>query len=211
MTHPFPHFYPVMPDASWVKRIVPLGVKVVQLRLKQAKAPTIRQQITDCLDICHKYSAQLIVNDHWRAAIELGADYIHLGQEDLRAADLDAIKAAKLKLGISTHSEQERNIALKAEPDYIALGPIYETTLKKMIWAPQGLERLQQWRRETALPLIAIGGINIERANGVYQAGADSIAVVTDIIASKTPEQRVQQWLTHEDWLQKNNIKETNT
>ncbi len=132
-------FYPIVPDADWLARLVPLGLRTVQLRVKDAPRGDVRRQIAESLAVARQCGCQLIVNDYWREAIEAGADYVHLGQEDLAAADLDAIKAAGLRLGISTHSEEELEAALAAGPDYVALGPIYETKLKVMTWAPQGL------------------------------------------------------------------------
>lgn len=190
-----PAFYPVLPDAGWIARLVPAGVKLVQLRLKDAEQNEIRLQISTSLKVCADHDCQLIVNDYWREAIDLGADYIHLGQEDLAAADLDAIKAAGLQLGVSTHSHEELEIALRAEPDYVALGPIYETVLKKMKWDPQGLERITDWKARISCPLIAIGGLTVERAPAVLAAGADSLAVVTDLITHADPESRVAEWL----------------
>jgi thiamine-phosphate pyrophosphorylase len=188
-------FYPVLPDLGWLERLVPLGVKTVQLRLKDAEPLEITRQIEASLTLCAKHDCQLIVNDYWAEAIALGADYIHLGQEDLAAADLEAIKAEGLKLGISTHSHEELEIALKAKPDYVALGPVYETKLKKMKWAPQGLDRITEWKSLLSCPLVAIAGITVERAPDVLAAGADSLAVVTDIIAHPSPESRVAEWL----------------
>ncbi len=188
-------FYPVLPDLGWLERLVPLGVKTVQLRLKDAEQAEIERQVEASLALCREHDCQLIVNDYWREAIALGADYIHLGQEDLAEADLDAIKAAGLKLGISTHSHEELEIALKAEPDYVALGPVYETKLKKMKWAPQGLARVTEWKGLISCPLVAIAGITVERAPDVLAAGADSLAVVTDIVMSEDPETRVREWL----------------
>jgi thiamine-phosphate pyrophosphorylase len=188
-------FYPVLPDLGWLERIVPLGVKTVQLRLKDATPAEIERQIEASLVLCAKHDCQLIVNDYWREAIALGADYIHLGQEDLVEADLEAIKAAGLRLGISTHSREELDIALRTEPDYVALGPVYETKLKKMKWAPQGLESVTEWKSLINVPLVAIAGITVERAPAVIEAGADSLAVVTDIITHANPESRVREWL----------------
>lgn len=188
-------FYPIVPDADWAARIVPLGVKTLQLRVKSADAETVAREISAALAICKAHGCQLIVNDYWREAIALDADFIHLGQEDLAAADLAAIRQAGIKLGISTHTHDELKIALAAKPDYVALGPIYETTLKAMKYAPQGLERIGEWKRLISCPLVAIGGITFERAQGVFEAGADSIAVVTDVVAHPDPESRVQQWL----------------
>ncbi len=188
-------FYPVLPDADWLARLVPCGVKTVQLRLKDAGAAETRRQIVASLSLCTAHDCQLIVNDYWREAIELGADFVHLGQEDLAAADLAAIKSAGLKLGISTHSHEELDIALAARPDYVALGPVFETTLKKMKWAPQGLDRVGEWKRLIPCPLVAIGGLTVENAGPVLQAGADSIAVVTDVVMAADPEARVREWL----------------
>jgi thiamine-phosphate pyrophosphorylase len=189
-------FYPIVPDHKWLKRLVPLGVKTIQLRIKDQSREDIRSQILNSIEICRAHDCQLIVNDYWKDAIELGANYIHLGQEDLQAADLNQIKEANLRLGISTHSHEELETALVANPDYVALGPIYETKLKKMKWKPQGLERIGEWKAMINCPLVAIGGITVERANEVLAAGADSIAVVTDIITHETPERRVRQWMS---------------
>lgn len=189
-------FYPLVPDASWVARVVPLGVRTLQLRLKNAASDEVLKQIAASLAIASRHGCQLIVNDYWREAIAAGANYIHLGQEDLAGADLEAIKAAGLKLGISTHSEEELDIALAAQPDYVALGPIYETKLKAMKWAPQGLARVADWKQRVgALPLVAIGGITPERASAVAAAGANSVAVITDFMTAQHPEQRIEIWL----------------
>lgn len=191
----FPKFYPVLPDVNWIERLAPHGIKVVQLRLKDAEPAEIDRQILASLEITKRFNIQLIVNDYWQAAIRLGADYIHLGQEDLEAADLKEIKANNIKLGVSTHSLEELDIALKAEPDYIALGPVYETILKKMKWAPQGLDNVRLWRTKTELPLIAIGGITPQRAPLVLDAGADSVAVVTDLVTAEDPEVQTRLWV----------------
>ncbi len=188
-------FYPIVPDAGWVARIVPLGVKAVQLRVKDEPAETVERNIASALTVCRQYGCQLVVNDYWRQAIDLGADFVHLGQEDLADADLDAIREAGLKLGISTHTHEELKIALGATPDYVALGPIYKTTLKVMKYAPQGLDRIKEWKSLISCPLVAIGGITLERSAAVFAAGADSIAVVTDIVKHPDPERRVRDWL----------------
>ncbi len=188
-------FYPVLPDITWLERLVPLGVRFVQLRLKDAPQDEVRRQITRALELCSEHGAQLVVNDYWREAIELGADFVHLGQEDLAAADLPAIRAACIRFGISTHDRAELAAALAAGPDYVALGPIYETKLKVMKWAPQGLDRVRAWKAAIPCPLVAIGGITVERAPEVLAAGADSIAVVTDLVTARDPEARTRQWL----------------
>lgn len=189
-------FYPIFPDSEWIARAVPLGLRTVQLRLKDADDRQVRRQIAQARDVCRAHSCQLIVNDYWQAALDLSCDYVHLGQEDLAAADIAAIKRAGARLGISTHCEEELDIALAASPDYVALGPIYETKLKVMKWSPQGLDRIRRWKERIGpLSLVAIGGITPERAPGVLAAGADSIAVITDFMTAPQPEKRISEWI----------------
>jgi thiamine-phosphate pyrophosphorylase len=189
-------FYPIVPDIDWLERIVPLGVKLVQLRIKDATRADIVEQTKRALALTRANGCQLIVYDFWDVALETGADFIHLGQDDLKEADLDRLKKAGVRVGISTHDERELKIALAADPDYVALGPVYETKLKAMPWAPQGLERIEQWRaRIGRLPLVAIGGLTPDRAPAVVAAGADSLAVITDFVTAPDPEARVRAWL----------------
>ena len=138
----------------------------------------------------------MVVNDFWEMAIDLDCDWIHLGQEDLDDADMVAIRRAGLKIGISTHDEDELDRALAEQPDYVALGPVYPTILKKMKWVEQGLDRVQQWKNYIGdLPLVGIGGMTIDRAAGVYAAGADIVSVVTDITLNENPEDRLKGWV----------------
>ncbi|MBO9439473.1 thiamine phosphate synthase [Sulfitobacter sp. KE29] len=191
-----PRFYPVFDSAAWVARAVPLGVKLVQLRIKDAPEEVLRAEITTALDLCRQHGALLVVNDHWQLAIELGADWLHLGQEDLDSADIPAIRAAGLKLGLSTHDHAELDRALALAPDYIALGPVYPTILKKMKWTEQGLDRLTEWKARIGdIPLCAIGGMSVARAPGAFAAGADTVAAVTDITLNADPEARMREWL----------------
>ncbi len=191
-----PRFYQIVDDAAWLERLLPQGVKLVQLRVKDRAAAELRAQIVAARDLCAAHGALLVVNDYWQLAIDLGCSFIHLGQEDLDTADITAIRRAGLRLGISTHDHAELERALALSPDYIALGPVYPTILKQMPWAPQGLERVAQWKaRIGATPLVAIGGLNIARAPGVLAAGADCLAVVTDVLRNANPEARVSAWL----------------
>ena len=195
-THGVHGFYPVVDDVRWVHRFLPLGVRTIQLRIKGQPESEVRRQIREALAVAADYDdCQMIVNDYWRAAIREGAAWLHLGQEDLAGADLAAIRTACIRLGVSTHSPEELANALDVEPDYVALGPIYETTLKKMPWSPQGLERIDEWKARFACPLVAIGGITLERAPAVLAAGADSIAVVSDVLYASDPDSRVRAWL----------------
>lgn len=188
-------FYPIVPDTDWLARLLPQGVQLVQLRIKDRNAEVVRAGIGKAMTLCAGHRCQLVINDYWREAIDARADFVHLGQEDLAAADLAAIRAAGIKVGISTHSDEELELALAADADYVALGPIYTTKLKKMAWAPQGLPRLSEWRARIKCPLVAIGGITVERAPAVLAAGADSIAVITDIVTNQAPELRTRSWV----------------
>ncbi|TDF41763.1 thiamine phosphate synthase [Alteromonadaceae bacterium M269] len=189
-------FYLIVDHTDWLKRLLPLGVKLVQLRIKDKATDVVAQQIEKAKALCEQYGAQLIVNDYWRIAIDKRCDFVHLGQEDLEAADVELIKQSGLKLGISTHSQSELDYAMSFKPDYIALGPIYETKLKKMKYDPQGLDELTQWKQQIGdTPLVAIGGMTPERARLSLNAGADSVAVVTDILLNPSPELRTQEWL----------------
>ncbi len=188
-------FYPIVPDTDWLVRLLAQGIKLVQLRIKDQGAEFVRAEIDKAIALCAEHRCQLVINDYWREAADAGADFVHLGQEDLAAADLVAIRAAGIKIGISTHCDEELEKALSADADYVALGPIYTTKLKKMPWAPQGLPRLAEWRTRVKCPLVAIGGITPERAPAVLEAGADSVAVITDIVTDQDPEQRTQNWV----------------
>lgn len=189
-------FYLIVDDVSWIERMLPLGVRLVQLRIKDRSEDDISRQLREARAICAVHGAQLIVNDYWRIAIEEGCDFVHLGQEDLGTADLGAIRGAGLKLGVSTHDHPELERVLPLEPDYVALGPIYPTRLKAMRFAPQGLARIGEWKRLIGdIPLVAIGGLTVERAPGALQAGADIVSVVTDVTLNAEPEKRVREWL----------------
>ena len=189
-------FYPIFDGVSWCERMVPLGIKLVQLRIKNKNDAELRAEIRATREICAQYDCQLIVNDYWKLAIEEGCDFIHLGQEDLDDADLDAIRESGVKLGVSSHDEAELDRALALKPAYIALGPVYPTILKKMKWHEQGLDRVSQWKATLGdIPLVGIGGMNVDRAPGVFKAGADIVSVVTDITLNPDPEARVRQWI----------------
>lgn len=189
-------FYPIFEDVLWLERMLPLGVRLVQLRLKDRTPEDLRAQIARARDLCRAAGAVLVVNDYWQLAIELGCDFIHLGQEDLDSADLAAIRRAGLRLGVSTHDAAELERALALAPHYIALGPVYPTILKQMKWHEQGLERVSEWKRLIGdIPLVAIGGMSVARAEGAFAAGADIVSVVTDITLHSDPEARLGDWL----------------
>lgn len=173
-----------------------VGVRLVQLRIKERPAAEVRTEIREAKGLCARVGAQLIVNDHWLLAMAEGCDFVHLGQGDLDTADVPAIRRANVRIGISTHSHLELARALALSPDYVALGPIYPTVLKVMPWSPQGLQRITEWKRRIGdTPLVAIGGLTVERLPGVFEAGADVAAVVNDIVSNPNPEARAREWL----------------
>ena len=188
-------FYLIVGDARWLERLLPHGVRFAQLRVKDLPEPELRAQVRQARELCAVAGAQLVVNDHWRLAIEEGCDFVHLGQGDLDGADLSAIRSAGLRLGVSTHDDAELERALATRPDYVTLGPVWPTLLKQMPWAPQGLERVAEWKRRIGgIPLVAIGGLTPARAKQALDAGADSAAVVTDVLRHPDPEARAREW-----------------
>jgi thiamine-phosphate pyrophosphorylase len=198
---PYPdRFYPVVDSVAWVARLALLGAGTIQLRAKDLGDSEALQMVSDALEVIKGTQAKLVVNDYWRAAIVAGAKHLHLGQEDLAGADLKAIRDAGLTLGISTHDDDELATALRATPDYVALGPIFPTTLKSMRFAPQGIAKITEWKtRIGGIPLVAIGGIKLEQASEIFAAGADSIAVVSDVTQNADPDARVRAWLQRQN------------
>ena len=194
---PYPdRFYPVVDSVTWVARLAAHVVGTGQLRARHLDDARALQIVTDALEATKGTATKLVVNDYWRAAIVAGAKHLHLGQEDLADADLAEIRNAKLTLGISTHDDAELATALAAKPDYIALGPIFPTTLKSMRFAPQGIPKITEWKKRVGnIPLVAIGGIKFEQSTEIFAAGADSIAVVSDVTQNADPDARVRQWL----------------
>ena len=194
---PYPdRFYPVVDSVAWVARLAKLGVGTIQLRAKNLDDAQALAIVREALAAIRGTRTRLVVNDYWRAAIEARAQDLHLGQEDLADADLAEIRKAKLTLGISTHDDAELATALAAKPDYVALGPIFPTTLKSMRFAPQGIPKITEWKKRVgSIPLVAIGGIKFEQSAEIFAAGADSIAVVSDVTQNADPDARVRQWL----------------
>jgi thiamine-phosphate pyrophosphorylase len=179
-----------------VARLVPAGARLIQLRIKNQSADEVRRQVRQAKAVCAANGAQLIVNDYWQAAIDEGCDYVHLGQEDLLDADLAALRRARIRIGVSTHDHAELDKGLAIDPDYVALGPIYETLLKEMPWAPQGLDRLTEWKKLVGdCPLVAIGGLTLERAMLCLSFGADIVAVVGAVVNHDDPIGQTKAWL----------------
>ena len=189
-------FYPIVDSAAWVARLLGAGALLIQLRMKNKDEATVGRETREALALCRKANAKLVVNDYWRIAVAEGAEWVHLGQEDLDTADLAAIRKAGLRLGVSTHDEAELQRGLAADPDYVALGPIFPTISKEMAFVPQGLRKIAEWKRRVGpLPLCAIGGLDLERAKLCLAAGADIVSVISDITLNADPEARARQWI----------------
>lgn len=190
-------FYLIVSDIAQLVALVPLGVRLVQLRLKDVPHTALPAQIAQARDLCARHAAQLVVNDHWQIALDLGCDFVHLGQEDLDGADLGALRRGGIRYGLSTHDLTELDRALALAPDYVALGPVYPTKLKQMKWDAQGLDRVREWKQiADRVPLVGIGGLTPDRLPGLFAAGADSAAVVTDIQQAGDPAARCLEWIT---------------
>ena len=189
-------FYLIVSHVGRLELLVPQGARLVQLRIKDEPEAEVRRQIARARDFCAVHGAQLVVNDYWQTALDLNCNFVHLGQEDMDTADFAALRRKGVRFGLSTHDEAELDRALSLDPAYVALGPVYPTLLKKMKWGPQGLERVTRWKQMAGkTPLVAIGGLTPERLPGVFAAGADSAAVVTDIQLAEDPEARTREWV----------------
>lgn len=174
-------FYPVVDCSEWVAKLAPLNVPSIQLRIKNKNMSFVESEIIKSIHIARQHNCQLFINDYWQLAIQHQAFGLHLGQEDLTSANIKQIHAANIHLGISTHNEAEINRVLEYQPYYIAYGPIYETTSKIMHYTPRGLERLTYWVNTIHLPIVAIGGINLNNVDTVLQTGVDGIAMISAI------------------------------
>lgn len=190
-------FYPVVPDADWALRLLDWGVRTLQLRIKNLRGAPLAAAIARVSQAAAQAGAQLFINDHWREAIDAGAFGVHLGQEDLHGADFAALRAAGMRLGVSTHAPGELARAHALRPSYIALGPVYPTTLKVMPYQPLGLERLREWaaRCKPRYPTVAIGGISLQRAAAVLGCGVDGFAVVSAVTQAANPQAATREGL----------------
>ena len=175
--------YPVIDSIEWLKKLVLLGIKTIQLRIKDKQDNEVETDIIEAIAFCREHAVRLFINDYWQLAIKHRAYGIHLGQEDIATADLTAIANAGCRLGLSTHSYAEVARTLTIKPSYIALGPIFETTSKDMPWIPQGVDAVKHWVKLLGedYPLVAIGGINFERATALKKTGIGSVAMISAI------------------------------
>jgi hydroxymethylpyrimidine kinase/phosphomethylpyrimidine kinase/thiamine-phosphate diphosphorylase len=188
--------YPIVDRAAWLERLLPLGVTTVQLRIKDLHGAALAAEVEHAVSVARRHNARLFINDHWRLAIDQRAYGVHLGQEDLATADLEAIRAAGLRLGISNHCHWEVARALAVRPSYIATGPVFATTTKAMPWVPHGIEGLRYWTRAIGgYPLVAIAGINDANIGDIAATGVSGIALITAITDAADPEDVTRQLL----------------
>jgi hydroxymethylpyrimidine kinase/phosphomethylpyrimidine kinase/thiamine-phosphate diphosphorylase len=188
--------YPVVDSYEWLSVLLPLGVTTIQLRIKNKMGDALEQEIKLSIELAKKYHARLFINDYWEFAIRHDAYGVHLGQEDLQHANLEKIRDANLRLGISTHCYWEAARAHACRPSYIACGPIYATTSKIMPFSPQGIPMLKRWRRTlSSYPIVAIGGINRERLPEVLATDVDGIAMISAITKTEQPLLSTSQFL----------------
>jgi len=187
--------YPVVDSIEWLKQLLPLGLEIIQLRLKNKSPRELAELIGQAVELSQNYATRLFINDYWQLAIEHGAYGVHIGQEDLQDADLAEIQSAGLRLGISTHGCYEFLLAQQLQPSYLAIGAIFPTKTKDMTGQIQGVSNLiATLELATDIPVVAIGGINHQRASEVWQTGIDSIAVVTAITEADNPKASVEQF-----------------
>ena len=178
--------YPVVDSVEWIERLLEAGVRTIQLRIKDKRESEVEADVVAAIALGRRYNARLFINDYWQLAVKHQAWGVHLGQEDLETTDLNAIRTAGLRLGVSTHDDMEIDVALAARPSYIALGHVFPTQTKQMPSAPQGVMQLAQHIRRLAdYPTVAIGGISLERAPEVLATGVGSIAVVSAITQAR--------------------------
>lgn len=193
--------YPVVDSVDWIERLLNLGVKTLQLRIKNPAQDDLELQVKRAIELGRQFKAQVFINDYWQLAIEHGAYGVHLGQEDLEESNLKQLSDAGIRLGLSTHGYYELLRIVQIAPSYIALGHIFPTTTKQMPSKPQGLVRLALYQKlidtipygsEFGVPTVAIGGIDLTNAGDVWQCGVSSLAVVRAVTLSNEPQKVIQ-------------------
>jgi thiamine-phosphate diphosphorylase len=180
--------YPIVDSVEWLERLLPLGVDTIQLRIKDKQDAILENEIKRSIACAKKFNARLFINDYWELAIAYGAYGVHLGQEDLKIANIEAIRQAGLRLGISTHNDEEIICAQAVYPSYIAYGPIYPTASKSMVAQCVGIQKLRKAVCMSDRPVVAIGGINLQRIASTLKTGVDGVAVIAAITRASCPE-----------------------
>lgn len=188
--------YAVVDHPRWVERLGGAGLRFIELYLRDLPEEEIRAQALLAQELAARFNISLALNRYWQTAIELGYEWLHLGPEDLEGADLDAIRTAGTKFGISAHTPEELQTALACKPDYVSFGPVWSTQLRGVPLTGRGLEKLSEWRGLCGnIPLVAIGGLTVPRLAECLKAGADTVAVMSDFIGHEDPEGQVRRWL----------------
>lgn len=188
LANPAPGVYPVVDSQGLLETLLGAGAKIIQLRIKDLSTAEQANAVRlACRAAEHAPESQLFINDHWRAALDHGAFGIHLGQEDLLTADLTAIAAQGVRLGLSSHSYWEVARAMWLMPSYLACGPVFPTRAKAMNWIPQGLDNLAYWVSVSRVPVVAIAGIHAGNLEEIAATGADSAAVIQAIVSMPSP------------------------
>jgi len=166
------------------------GVRLLQYRAKTVAAREMLETATQLAGLARAEGATFFLNDRPDLAYLAGADGVHVGQDDLGVEEARRIIGADRRVGVSTHNREQFERAVATSADYVAIGPIFRTTSKTNPDPVVGTELIRQLRPLTKKPIVAIGGIALEQAAEVIQAGADSVAVISDILSASDPAQR---------------------
>jgi thiamine-phosphate diphosphorylase len=175
--------YPIVDRARKLKPLYECGITTAQLRVKDLSGSELEDEVVYAIELSRQYNVRFFLNDYWQLAIKHQAYGVHLGQEDIQECDIQAIHSANLRLGISSHTPKEIEIALGFEPSYLAIGPIFEPISKKMAYDNVGVERLKQWSSYVDYPIVAIGGITQENISEVV-GNASGIAMISAVLDS---------------------------
>ena len=187
--------YPIVDRAALLDRLLPLGVRTVQLRVKNLDESLLEEEVRTAVQLAQRFNANLYINDYWQLALKHNAYGVHLGQEDLPGADLRALAKAGIRLGVSTRSYFELAQAMAVRPSYVAIGSVFPTASKTIDYDPLGLGHFRRLSRLIDMPVVAIGGITLEQAENVWLAGADGMALISDIVHAPDMNARVGDWL----------------
>jgi len=178
--------YPVVDRSEKLRPLYECGITTAQLRVKDLAGAALEEEIVEAINVSRAFDARLFVNDYWQLAVKHRAYGIHLGQEDIQEADIDAIYAAGIRLGISTHTPEEIDIALGFEPSYIAIGPVFVPISKELKYDTVGTQMLKAWAEQVDYPVVAIGGITIDNIEEVARSKvASGIAMISGVLEGK--------------------------
>ena len=186
--------YPLVEKADRIPPLLELGVTVIQLRVKERRGAELEAEIRAAVEMGRRQGAAVYINDYWQEALRLGAYGVHLGQRDLAAADLAAISKAGMRLGASASSWADLARLRRLRPSCTGLGAVFSTASKDIAHPPLGVEGFRRLRATVDGPVAAIGGITLENAGPLKDAGADGIAVIADLAQAPHLPDRVRAW-----------------